>query len=1423
MKILHLSDLHFQGPSQAQVWYNQLAEDLTRELRCRQLDGLIISGDVANLSENKEYDAAVVFINKVAKEFGFDNDRIIIVPGNHDLNWEVSQSSYKRRSKNGYLGPRDEDNVFIKGRYVWQKDRRVSLSRFKYFRRFHKRVTGSIYPLEYDAQFTIKFIVEMNLLILGLNSAWHTDHFYKSRCDIHPVALGNALTEIRSSPSYREASKIAVWHHPLHSESEDRIKDSAFMEQLAKAGFRLVLHGHIHKAETNLFRYDQTAEGRQIEIVSAGTFGAPTRELTSAYPWQYNLLTFENAELRVDTRRRERENGAWKPDSRWVSIVGKDPLPFYKINFGKKVGSKRANRKKRVDWEKSPDGSSFYGRQDEITEITKWVIKDRSRLIGIWGMGGIGKTGLAKKVGMTLRRRFDFVIWRSLVNAPPIDQLMDEVIGFISEQRATTGSLSFEEKLSGLISYMKEQRCLIILDNFDALFQEGLQAGHYRDGFELYGELIKQLAAVEHKSCVLLTSREAPREFSFLADAPFVHSRTILGLDSRDVRLILHGRKLTGKSTDWKEFIERFSGNPQFLKIVSSHVSQVFGGHISAFLKEEHATLGEPQSYFNSLFLRLPPVEKEIMFWLAIEREPMRHDVLLSRILHPYGRAELLSALESLRNRFLIDWVRDGFALQNVIIEYVTEFLCDSIAKDIINGRHDVLNRHALIVAQANDHVRDVQVRLIVKPIATRVLQLMGNEGSLSANFETILEDMRQKPSHQQGYSAGNIINLLAFMRADFSRYNFASLTIRQAHLQDIELHNVDFTGSTFRDCVFLDTFGGVLAIAIGKSGKILASGDANGEIRFWNIRDARVQSVSRAHTDWVRSLVFAPGGQNLFSSSDDQTIKLWDFVTNQCLGVYVGHRGRVRSISLSPNGRILVSGGDDRMIRWWNTRTGDCFRTSVGHSDQVRAVAFSPDGMTLATSAEDKTICIWNVVTGELMNTFREHTQGVCSLAFTSDGLYLASGSEDNTAILWHVESGRSVQVFRGHSRWIWSVAISKNDEFLATGSGDHTIKLWSVTSGECIKTLIGHTNWLRSTAFATDGKYLFSGSDDRTIRMWDPVDGTCLRTFQGYTGWIYCAEFSRDGSMLAFGSEDRTVKVWEIGKRTPHRTLAGHTDWIWSVAFSPDGRLLASASGDQTVRLWHIKDNEPPSTLRGHLGQVRSVTFSSDGRLLASGSDDRTIRIWDLESGNCRAILSGHTSQVWALAFSPDGQLLASGSDDLTIKLWDLRTNSNVGTLRGHQRRILSIAFSSDGKRMLTGSEDQTLRLWNVKSQRTLLTLKSHTSFVQSVSFSQNNKLIGSADTETVRIWDAKTGECKQIKPLPTDRVRALIPTSPEGFTTCGNRKGTIEVWDVLGGRQIAKAKAVRPYEGMIITRVIGLTEVQKRNLKELGAVET
>lgn len=330
-RLLHLSDLHFSNLDQSKVAYAQLAADLRQQDIDAKLDALVVSGDLVNRADPKEYDAARFFLELLMNGFGLSSRQVVLVPGNHDVSWDLSRSAYQLVRRSEHRAP------LVPGSYVEHSTSVIEVrdddrygQRFQPFADLVKTITGEPYPLAAVDQATLHSLDDGKLLVLGLNSAWENDHHFPDRASIHGGALADAL--IKLGPASAEQLRVAVFHHPIHSGEESRIKDVGFLQQLAVHGFRLVLHGHVHRADASLYRYDRSPSGgRQLEVVAAGTFGAPTREWVPGYPLQYNLLLIAPDAITVETRKREEVNGAWSPDARWQQGPGQDPLPRYVI------------------------------------------------------------------------------------------------------------------------------------------------------------------------------------------------------------------------------------------------------------------------------------------------------------------------------------------------------------------------------------------------------------------------------------------------------------------------------------------------------------------------------------------------------------------------------------------------------------------------------------------------------------------------------------------------------------------------------------------------------------------------------------------------------------------------------------------------------------------------------------------------------------------------------------------------------------------------------------------------------------------------------------------------------------------------------------------------------------------------------------
>lgn len=696
-----------------------------------------------------------------------------------------------------------------------------------------------------------------------------------------------------------------------------------------------------------------------------------------------------------------------------------------------------------------------------------------------------------------------------------------------------------------------------------------------------------------------------------------------------------------------------------------------------------------------------------------------------------------------------------------------------------------------------------------------------GEQYAIANPLLQILETTRGKSEDEVGYVGGNAATLLVKVdKGAIEGKDLSHTVIMGANFADVCLLRANFAEANLTDSVFTKVLGSIKSVAFSPDGKLLATGDTNGAVHLWEVASGRELLTCKGHTNLVNSVTFSPSGEIVASGSYDQTVRLWDVSTGECLQVLNRHTNSVFSITFSPSGEILASGNFDQTVSLWDIRTGECLKTLYGHTRLVCSVIFSPSGQTLASASGDQTLRIWDVSTGECLKILHEHTGLVSSVAFSLSGGMLASGSYDQTLRIWDVSTGECLKILQGHTESLWSVAFSPSGKTLASGSYDETVRLWDVSTGECLKILQGHTDLVYSVAFSPSGKILASGSYDKTVRLWDVSTGECLNTLQGHSNPVRSVAFSPSGRILASGSYDKRVRLWDIKNGECLKTLQAHIDQVRSVAFSPSGEILASGSYDQTIRLWDIKSGECLKTLQQN-EWVSSIAFSSSGELLASSSK-QTVRIWDTRTGKCLNNLQGHTLSVYSVAFSSTGEMLASASRDQTVRLWDTKSGACLKTLNGHTDWIRSVAFSSSSEILASGSYDKTVRLWDIDTGECLQILEQHTTWVRSVAFSPDGRLLANSADQTVKLWNVSTGECLNTLQGHTMRVNS-VTFNPDGKTlaTCG-RDGTIKLWDVKTGQCLKTLLADRPYEGMNITGVTGLTEVEKASLKALGAVE-
>jgi 3',5'-cyclic AMP phosphodiesterase CpdA len=311
--ILHISDTQFgryhRFGAGVESLGNHLIYDL-RELVGRQvprIDLILISGDIAEQGLKKEYDQARAFIDQLCGFTELTPDRVVVVPGNHDVNWDLSEA---------YFAECRADECDAREPYT---------RKWRHYQRFVADLHGEEAFTE-DQPYRLHRFDDLGVVVAALNSTWRESHREQDHygwCGTEQLRWFE--DQLRGVTGM---ARIGLAHHNARRRAQadnENLRDADDLDNILAPHLDLLLHGHTHDGKE-----DRLPDGTLV--LATGSTAVKPDWRPAEVPNQYQVLHLSHGMLTRSGRQWDGAQRQWIADTRvghgrndWQARIPFDP------------------------------------------------------------------------------------------------------------------------------------------------------------------------------------------------------------------------------------------------------------------------------------------------------------------------------------------------------------------------------------------------------------------------------------------------------------------------------------------------------------------------------------------------------------------------------------------------------------------------------------------------------------------------------------------------------------------------------------------------------------------------------------------------------------------------------------------------------------------------------------------------------------------------------------------------------------------------------------------------------------------------------------------------------------------------------------------------------------------------------------------
>lgn len=132
-------------------------------------------------------------------------------------------------------------------------------------------------------------------------------------------------------------------------------------------------------------------------------------------------------------------------------------------------------------------------------------------------------------------------------------------------------------------------------------------------------------------------------------------------------------------------------------------------------------------------------------------------------------------------------------------------------------------------------------------------------------------------------------------------------------------------------------------------------------QVSLWDARTGLCIQTFYGHLNSCNHVAFNLRGDTIASSDADGGVRLWDVrMVQERLNIDAGPHA-ANKVALDRSGTVLAVASDDHSVKVFDANDGSILSPLDGHEEAVQAVCFDSNGNMLITSGSDNTFRVWS------------------------------------------------------------------------------------------------------------------------------------------------------------------------------------------------------------------------------------------------------------------------------------------------------------------------------------------------------------------------------------------------------------------------------------------------------------------------------